>query len=456
MGFQRIAAACVFGALGQTLVCGSEKWTDSTGTKTLEAEFIQLDGIQLKLKKSDGAEVVIPLYKLDDASRLQARKLAKAKAAPIAPTGEGAKPAFLATPLNLSDSPVEFPKDSTIQQFLSIVTQEYEAKNFMVAWDGLPIQYQKDLDSFKQVAIGTIDPATMKEISKTRANLIDALRTKKNWILSSKELQLDEETLETVSGLYDPIVDLLETLLPNDAWDVSAITNTKSRDLVKLAIENLSPKVERLMKELPDAEQFQFSMADYTKSMKAKGRSATEAEVTASAFGQPPQTSIWVRVDGRWIDRTTLESAKDLPRATEELAKQDKKQLNLNIRQGLAAAAILIGTLAEAESQSDVDDMIRDFKSQVMTGIAAISAMQGRGFGGSSGGPPQFGASGFGGPGAPDYGAGPSTPRPPRPSSMPGVGGSGNQSVPPRPSGLSSGGAGSDGVNSGGATSGGP
>lgn len=453
---QRLAAACLIGALGQTFVCGAEKWTDSSGSKTLEAEFVQLDGIQLKLKKSDGAEVVIPLYKLDDASRLQARKLAKAKQTPAIASGTGAKPAFLATPLNLSETPVEFPKESTVQQFLDIVTQEYEAKNYIAAWDALPLQYQKDLDALKQAAVGLIDPATLKEIGKTSSSLIGALRTKKDWILSSKELELDDETLEIVSGLYDPVVDLLETLLPNDAWDVSAIQNTKLRDLMKVAIESLSPKVERLMKEIPNSEEFQFSLADYTKSIKAKQRTATEAEVTMSPIGMPPQTRIWVRVDGRWIDRATVESSKDLTRLTQELAKQDKKQLNQQIRQGIAVAAIPIGTLSEAESQSDVDDIIRDLKGTIMKGVAAMSAMQGPNFGAPSGGSPQFGANGFNGSGGAQSSGGSGFSGPGRPATMSGAGGGGSQSGPGRPADVNSGGSGSDGVNSGGATSAGP
>lgn len=454
MSVQRLAAVCLIGAWSQAVVCGAEKWTDSSGSKTLEAEFVQLDGIQLKLKKSDGAEVVIPLYKLDDASRLQARKLAKAQQTPASATGAGAKPAFLATPLNLSETPVEFPKESTIQQFLDIITQEYEAKNFIAAWDALPLQYQKDLDALKQVAVGLIDPNTLKEIGKTSSSLVGALRTKKDWILSSKEIELDEETLEVVSGLYDPVVDLIETILPNDSWDVSAIQNTKLRDLIKVAIESLSPKVERVMKEIPNSEEFQFSLADYTKSIKYKQQTATEAEVTISPLGSPPQTSVWVRVDGRWIDRRTVESGKDLIRWTQEIAKQDKKQWNQQIRQGLAIAAIPIGTLAEAESQSDVDDIIRDLKKTIMQGAAAMSAMQGPGFGAPSGGSPQYGANGFSGSGQSQSSAGAGSARPPRPSSM--SGGTGGQSGPPRPAGVSAGGPGTEGVNSGGATSGGP
>ncbi|AMV32931.1 hypothetical protein VN12_12455 [Pirellula sp. SH-Sr6A] len=474
MNLPKPAAACLFAVWVSSAACGADKWTDSSGTKTLEAEFVQLEGIQLTLKKGDGAEVVIPLYKLDDASRLQARKMAKAKLASVASAGEGAKPEFLATPLHLSDTPVEFPKESNIQQFLDIVGQEYEAKNYMVSWDGLPATFQKDLETLVKTAVGLIDPATVKELGKTSKSLITTLRTKKEWLLASKELELDEETLERVQRLYDPIVDLLETILPNDAWDVSAIQNGKLRDLIKLSVEQISPKVERVLKEIPEVEQLQFSMSDYIKGVQSKQRTPTEAEVTVAAFGMPPRTTLWVRLDGKWVDQNSVQQAKQLPVQIQALAKQDKKVINRQILQASAAAALTIGILAEAESQSDVDDCLRDLKSLVLQGMGAMQALQGAGMGGPTGGPPQFGANGSNRPGAP-AGVGAAGPgsnsgsggggRPPRPGVMQG-GGTGAQSGGSssgdvnsgdvNSGGVNSGDVNSGGANSGGVTSGGP
>ena len=70
-----VASALIFN--GSLVGFASDKWTNSSGTKTIEAEFVKLDGIQLTIKTSDGKEVVIPLFKLENTSRLLARKLAK-------------------------------------------------------------------------------------------------------------------------------------------------------------------------------------------------------------------------------------------------------------------------------------------------------------------------------------------------------------------------------------------
>ena len=53
-----------------------EEWTDISGKKTVIAEFIRLEGVQLILRKADGKELVIPLNKLDDKSRIKARAIA--------------------------------------------------------------------------------------------------------------------------------------------------------------------------------------------------------------------------------------------------------------------------------------------------------------------------------------------------------------------------------------------
>ena len=82
----------------------TQSWTDSTGKRTIEAEFVKLDGVQLLLRKMDGKEVTLPLYKLDDKSRLRARSIAKhGLSSPAAPS----EPAKV----------VEFPSTATAVEF---------------------------------------------------------------------------------------------------------------------------------------------------------------------------------------------------------------------------------------------------------------------------------------------------------------------------------------------------
>jgi formylglycine-generating enzyme required for sulfatase activity len=75
--FRNLLVASILLFNGSVHCLAGDKWIDSSGTKTVEADFVKLDGIQLTLKNSDGKEIVIPLYKLDSNSRLLARRLAK-------------------------------------------------------------------------------------------------------------------------------------------------------------------------------------------------------------------------------------------------------------------------------------------------------------------------------------------------------------------------------------------
>ena len=59
-----------------SILVAQETWTKDSDGKTLTAEFVKLEGVQLTLKKADGKEIVLPLSMLDDKSRLKARAIA--------------------------------------------------------------------------------------------------------------------------------------------------------------------------------------------------------------------------------------------------------------------------------------------------------------------------------------------------------------------------------------------
>ncbi|OHB69806.1 MAG: hypothetical protein A2V70_14720 [Planctomycetes bacterium RBG_13_63_9] len=52
-------------------------WTDATGSFKIEAEFLGLDGDKVRLRKSNGRVITVPLQKLSDADQQFARKAAK-------------------------------------------------------------------------------------------------------------------------------------------------------------------------------------------------------------------------------------------------------------------------------------------------------------------------------------------------------------------------------------------
>jgi hypothetical protein len=95
--FRNLFVASILLFNGSFHCLAGDKWTDSSGTKTVEADFVKLEGIQLTLKSSDGKEIVIPLYKLDSNSRLLARRLVKLPRTPATTDSKATEPESVAT-----------------------------------------------------------------------------------------------------------------------------------------------------------------------------------------------------------------------------------------------------------------------------------------------------------------------------------------------------------------------
>ncbi|NLS91397.1 MAG: hypothetical protein GXX96_04330 [Planctomycetaceae bacterium] len=55
-------------------------WSDSTGTFTVEAEFLELDGDTVRLRRTDGKELKVPMDRLSKEDQEAARELAKSPA----------------------------------------------------------------------------------------------------------------------------------------------------------------------------------------------------------------------------------------------------------------------------------------------------------------------------------------------------------------------------------------
>ena len=94
----------VFGKLGRVMVCGvvlmalvvvgdaeARTWSSKSGKFTIEAEMVDFQGGMLRLKKSDGKELIVPLAKLSSADQRWVRselRRRKSKPKPKAPRVE--------------------------------------------------------------------------------------------------------------------------------------------------------------------------------------------------------------------------------------------------------------------------------------------------------------------------------------------------------------------------------
>jgi len=375
----------LFGALSlfafsATAAVAQDGWTDSAGGKTISAEFVKLDGVQLTLRKPDGKEVVIALSKLDDKSRLKARAMAKNGVKPSAGvitdnvTSEAAK----------STGPVPFPTNPSAKEFVDIVTKELNNKNSIVVWDALPVSKQKQVQAIVKLASTKIEQRTLNQVKRFRSDLLTALKSKKQFILNSPAIPISPDQKQQLTSSYDSIVALIEGSLPEQWMDSSYLQQTDLREIATNYIDNINVKSKDLEKTLASGSPF-IAMINQTLPLpKVESADSKEAMIAFPLPGMPPNAIKFVLSDGRWLPEALLASwDQAMMQAKTVLEKADPKEIHKGVGQGLLFANGLLGTISTAETQQDFDDAI----GQLM-GMAQM--IPGLGGGMAPGGPAAF------------------------------------------------------------------
>jgi len=363
----------------------TQSWTDSTGKRTIEAEFVKLDGVQLLLRKMDGKEVTLPLYKLDDKSRLRARSIAKyGLSSPAAPS----EPAKV----------VEFPSTATAVEFKDIILRELQNKNPMVLWDALPASKQKQVEDLVQLASTRIEQRTLDLVKNFRKTLLEALTTKKQFFLNSKVLPIPPDQRPLLEKSYDSIVALVEAMVPTEFLEVKSLQETNMRDLLGGYVANVAAKSDALDRLIPTDSTLKAMNTPVPDDVKIENISASQVMV--------PGMGKFVLSEGRWLPEEMLKSwNQGMGQATQAVQSADPKAIHKAVAQGMFATNLSMGAFVAAETQQDFDDAL-----QQLMGMASM--MQGMMAGGPSGpGPGGFGQSpgGFGKGGAGNTSAGPGT-----------------------------------------------
>ena len=429
----------------------TQSWTDSTGKKNIEADFVRLNGVSLILRKPDGQEITVPLSKLDDKSRLKARALAKAPPSrpnvadgDSADAGSGSSSGAASSSAKewASETPVIFEENQTAEQFVAVLDQELKKQNVLVFWDLLPTKKQSEAQELVRLASTRIEQRTLDLIKRFRNDLVGALRSKKEFVLNSKALPISSEQEELLATTYDSIVDLLDATLPEDLLTASTLQNSELRDLARKYINNLMAKSEELNRLIPDDSPFKSTTVGREWNFNFQVDSSTQYEAMISAIA-PGQTNRvpekFTFTDGRWLPAEMVQSWDSaVSSATTGLQSADPKQIHKQVGQALLFANGILSSISASETQQEFDEAIQQLVGLVQMGMsmgggAPTGEMAQSGF---QGGQPGF--SGAPGAGMPSMPAGP--------ASMPGPGGSAR---PGRP-GLSNSGSGGAGGNSGG------
>lgn len=412
MSFRRLLTkSFIASAIGfcATNAIAQEKWTDNTGTRTIEADFVKLEGVQLTLKRTDGKELTLPLSKLDDSSRLKARAIARG--------GKNSAGTVTAseTETQSTDSipVVEFPANATAQEFMAIVIAQLEKNNYVVSWDSLPKSQQNDIQKIVRLISSKLEPKTLDDVRGFKANLIRVLKGKKNLLLSSKELAIDPAMKPKVVELWDPLLELVDTLLSDDLLSADKLKTLNARQFLTGLSTNLAPKLQALGPKLdaivkaapnqrgpiPDLSDPMKQQMDLLRSLKFQQTTDDEADAwRRDPTGKPMRTKYkYVKVEGKWVEKSSWDAwvaSKD--QVVSVIEQLDPKEISVNVKRALAAASFPLGILDAAETQQDVDDILRDTKTTLGSQLP-IPGMGGTGPGGAMGSP--FGGGGYPGDG---------------------------------------------------------
>ena len=345
-----------------TALVAQETWTDVSGEKTLTAEFVKLEGVQLTLKKADGKEIVLPLSKLDDKSRLKARAIAKSGGisdSTSISSDDGTSPVQNLTP-------VSFPSNPTAQEFMDIIVREVQKENPMVLWDALPASKQDQAQEVLKLATTKIEQRTLNLIKKFRADLLTALRSKKQFILNSRVIPIPPDQRPVLAGSYDSLVGMIEASIPAEWMEASYLQKTPVRDVLSVYVNKVNRKSKDLEKSLPSDSPFK-AMANQTDiSATAQTISSNEANVTITATGVPDAPMKFILSEGRWLPQDLLANwGQAMTQATGVLESANPKEIHMTVGQVLLFANGLLGAISSAETQQEFDEQIEQLMGMV-------------------------------------------------------------------------------------------
>ena len=335
----------------------TEGWTDNTGEKTVTAEFVKLEGVQLTLRKADGKEIVIPLNKLDDKSRLKARAMAK----------NGGK-----APSAKSTEPVSFPSNPTAEEFMDIILRELKNENPIVIWDALPESKQKQAQEVVKLAASRVEQRTMNLVKKFRSDLLTALRSKKQFVLNSRAIPIPPDQKDVLSKSYDPLVAMIEAYLPVEWLDASYLQQAELRDVLGSYVHTIVLKGKDVENSLPSNSPFRSMINRMPLEAKVESVSSTDAMISFVVPGQPEVPTKFLLSERRWLPEALLDSwDQQMGQVTAGLAQVDPKVIHQTVGQGLIFANGLLGTISSAETQQDFDEAIGQLMgmAQMMPGI---------------------------------------------------------------------------------------
>jgi len=351
----------------------ADTWSDSSGQFKVEAQFLGLKANKVYLKKDNGVVIAVPLDRLSPESQQQARQLA-APAAAAADTADGA-----------------------IRNFMMSVEQG----NLRVAWDALPPSYQSDVNDVVHTFAENMDTQVWTAGTGILKTAVRILKEKKQFILAHPAVQQVPVDADTISKNWDPVVDLLDTIVNSELTDLEKL---KTLDVGVFLSETGKTIVDKMMAVASALEDQEFSVTDFPGvEVDAAGLAGLQSAKISllNSDGDAATVRIekedgevedvqMVRVEGKWLPKEMVDEwATGIAEAKTALSTEMGAQLREKKQEVLApmtmVSMVLNGILA-TKTQDEFNQAIDNIMKMVNPG----------------GGPGGGGADPFGGGGGAD------------------------------------------------------
>ena len=237
---------CVFLFVAISLVLNAnqaraETWVGLRGNYQVEAELLGIWEENAILLLGDGRRVSVALTNLRSDSRIQAQKLARNKADQLqeridelnahVDRANAPAPDPIPTPPPAPDyEPVE-PGTDAITALQHYQAQAANGHALLAAYDSLPPEYRRDIDSLVKAAAEKLDPGTLQSNFAPLHSLGDFVLSHQNYLLSHPRVKtLDDSTEPYFRDLVLNAAGLLKIAFSPDTLDVESLRSKPFRD----------------------------------------------------------------------------------------------------------------------------------------------------------------------------------------------------------------------------------
>ena len=343
-----VATTIAFVATGTGHALG-ETWADSTGQFKVEAQFLGIKANKVYLKKENGVVIAVPLDRLSAASQQLAQQLS-------APAPGAA------------DTP-----DGTIRAVMTGLEQG----NVRVVWDALPSAYQSDVNDVVHTFAENMDAQLWNEGAGILKKAVRILKEKKQFILAYPKLQQLPVDAATMSENWDPVVDVLDTIVNSELTDLEKL---KTIDVGTFLSGTGKAIVDKIMAVASALEDQEFSVTDFPGvEVDAAGLAGLQSAKISllSADGDAATVRIekkdgevedvqMVRVEGKWLPKEMVdewatgiaEAKAAMSTAMPEELKKGKPMVLGGMMMAKGALDGLLAMTTQEEFNQAIDDIL--------------------------------------------------------------------------------------------------